>query len=41
MAIEGNFGQGKRRFGLGRIMGKLAETSAAVITVSFIVMDPA
>ena len=39
IAIEGKFGQGKRRFTLGRIMAKLAKTSEAVITVSFIVMN--
>lgn len=38
-AIEGKFGQGKRRFTLDRIMAKLAETSEAVIIVSFIVMN--
>ena len=38
-AIEGKFGQGKRRFTLERIMAKLAETSEAVIMVSFIVMN--
>jgi transposase, IS5 family len=38
-AIEGKFGQGKRRFSLSRIMAKLAETSEAVIMVSFIVMN--
>jgi len=39
IAIEGKFGQGKRRFSLDRIMAKLAETSEAVIMVSFIVMN--
>lgn len=38
-AIEGKFGQGKRRFTLNRIMAKLAETSETVIMVSFIVMN--
>lgn len=37
--IEGKFGQGKRRFTLNRIMARLAETSEAVIMVSFIVMN--
>ena len=37
--IEGKFGQGKRRFTLNRIMAKLAQTSEAVIMVSFIVMN--
>ena len=39
IAVEGKFGQGKRRFTLARIMAKLAETSEAVIMVSFIVMN--
>lgn len=39
IAVEGKFGQGKRRFSLDRIMAKLAETSEAVIMVSFIVMN--
>ena len=38
-AIEGKFGQGKRRFTLGLIMAKLARTSEAVIAISFIVMN--
>ena len=37
--VEGKFGQGKRRFGLGRIMTKLASTSAAQISLSFLVMN--
>ncbi|MCP4343582.1 MAG: IS5 family transposase, partial [Desulfobulbaceae bacterium] len=39
IAVEGKFGQGKRRFTLSRIMAKLAVTSEAVIMVSFIVMN--
>ena len=39
ISVEGKFGQGKRRFTLARIMAKLAETSEAVIMVSFIVMN--
>lgn len=39
MAIEGKFGQGKRRFGLGRLMAKLAITSEVMIQVSFLVMN--
>lgn len=38
-AVEGKFGEAKRRFGLGRIMAKLANTSAAQITLSFLVMN--
>lgn len=37
--VEGKFGQGKRRFGLGRVMAKLACTSAAQISLSFLVMN--
>lgn len=37
--IEGKFGQGKRRFTLNLIMAKLAATSEAVISISFIVMN--
>lgn len=37
--VEGKFGQGKRRFSLGRIMAKLATTSETVIMVAFIVMN--
>ena len=37
--IEGKFGQGKRRFGLGLIMAKLANTSESAIAITFIVMN--
>jgi len=39
MAIEGKFGQGKRRFGLGRMMAKLARTSETMIQIAFLVMN--
>ncbi len=39
IAIEGKFGQGKRRFSLARVMAKLAATSEVVIMVSFMVMN--
>ncbi len=39
MAVEGKFGQGKRRFGLGRLMAKLALTSETMIHLSFLVMN--
>ena len=39
LAIEGKFGQGKRRFSLARVMAKLAVTSEVVIMVSFMVMN--
>ena len=38
-AVEGKFGQGKRRFSLARVMTKLAHTSEVSIMVSFIVMN--
>ena len=38
-AIEGKFGQGKRRFGLDRIRTKLATTSATVIALTLLVMN--
>lgn len=37
--IEGKFGQGKRRFGLARVMAKLASTSATVIGITFLVIN--
>lgn len=37
--VEGKFGQGKRRFGLGRVMAKLAGTSAAQIVLTFLMMN--
>ncbi len=39
IAIEGKFGQGKRRFSLSRVMAKLAKTSEVAIMVSFMVMN--
>lgn len=39
IAVEGKFGQGKRRFSLDRIMTKLAGTSETVIMVVFLVMN--
>jgi hypothetical protein len=38
-AIEGKFGQGKRRYGLGLIRGKLAETSGSMIGMAILVMN--
>jgi hypothetical protein len=38
-AIEGKFGQGKRRFGLNRVMAKLDNTSETVISITFLVMN--
>ena len=38
-AIEGKFGQGKRRFSLNKIMSKLPSTSATTIAIIFLVMN--
>jgi len=38
-SIEGKFGQGKRRFGLNRVMAKLPSTSQTAIAITFLVMN--
>ena len=38
-AIEGKFGQGKRRSGLNRVMAKLDNTSQTAIAITFLVMN--
>jgi len=38
-SIEGKFGQGKRRFSLGRVMAKLSHTSQTAIAITFLVMN--
>ena len=38
-AVEGKFGQGKRRFGMNRIMAKLAGTSETVVALIILVMN--
>ncbi|MCF8025774.1 MAG: transposase [Desulfobacteraceae bacterium] len=38
-AVEGRFGQAKRRFGLGRVMCKLASTAESAVLVSFLVVN--
>lgn len=38
-AIEGKFGEGKRKYGLGLIRARLAQTSESVITLQFLVMN--
>ena len=38
-AIEGKFGEGKRRYGLGLIRARLPETSASVIAMQLLVMN--
>jgi hypothetical protein len=37
--IEGKFGQGKRRFSLGRVMAKLVPTAECTIAITFLVMN--
>lgn len=37
--IEGKFGQGKRRFSLGRVMAKLPHTTLTAIAITFLVMN--
>ena len=38
-AIEGKFGQAKRRFSLNLVMTKLAETSETSIAITFLVIN--
>ena len=38
-SIEGKFGEGKRRFSLGRVMAKLSNTSETGIAITFLVMN--
>ena len=38
-AIEGKIGEGKRRYGLDRIMARLPETSGSVIAMQIVVMN--
>lgn len=38
-AVEGKFGQAKRRYGLGRVMARLAESSLSVVSITFFVMN--
>ncbi|MBZ4644140.1 MAG: transposase family protein [Deferribacteraceae bacterium] len=38
-AVEGKFGEGKRKYGLDRIMARLPETSESVIALQFLVMN--
>ena len=38
-AIEGKFGQGKRRFSLNRVMAKLSNTSSTAIAITFLVIN--
>lgn len=38
-AVEGKFGEGKRRYGLDRIRARLADTSLTVISLQMLVMN--
>ncbi|MFD2368518.1 transposase, partial [Brevibacillus sp. GCM10020057] len=38
-AIEGKFGEGKRKYGLNRIRARLEQTSGAVIALQFLMMN--
>lgn len=38
-AVEGKFGEGKRKYGLARITAKLKETAESVIALQFLVMN--
>ncbi|WP_410510506.1 IS5 family transposase [Nodosilinea sp. E11] len=38
-AVEGKFGQGKRRFSLARVMAKLAPSAETAIAITFLVMN--
>ena len=39
VAIEGKFGQAKRRFSLARVMSKLAQTAQCAIAITFLVIN--
>lgn len=38
-AIEGKFGEGKRKYGLGLIQARLKQTSETVIGLQFLIMN--
>ncbi|ANT64627.1 hypothetical protein Ptc2401_00840 [Prosthecochloris sp. CIB 2401] len=38
-AVEGKFGQAKRRYGLGRVMARLEGSSLCVVSITFLVMN--
>ncbi len=38
-AVEGKFGEAKRRYGMARIMARLKETAESVICIQFLVMN--
>jgi hypothetical protein len=37
--VEGKFGEGKRKYGLSRIVARLKETAECVIAMQFLVMN--
>ena len=37
--VEGKFGEGKRKYRLDRIRGKLSETSDSIVILQFIIMN--
>ncbi|NEZ56884.1 IS5 family transposase [Adonisia turfae] len=39
VTVEGKFGQAKRRFGLGHVMAKLAQTAETMIAITCLVMN--
>ncbi|MBE9101817.1 transposase [filamentous cyanobacterium LEGE 07170] len=39
VAIEGKFGQAKRRFSLGRVMAKRAQTAQTAIAITILVLN--
>ena len=39
MAIEGKFGQAKRRFPLARVIPKLAQTAQCAIAITFLLLN--
>jgi len=38
-AVEGKFGEGKRKYGLDRIYAKTKETAKSIIAMHFLVMN--
>ncbi|GER71394.1 hypothetical protein BpJC7_26970 [Weizmannia acidilactici] len=38
-AVEGKFGEGKRKYGLGLIRARLQKTSETVVVLQFLIMN--